>query len=50
MCKFAGCEDCCGCPDCQENKRGGWHPAGVTPWIGHGGLPAVYPDKKDVGL
>ena len=35
MCKFSGCDWCCGCPECHEKKRGGWSPAGVQ--VRHGG-------------
>lgn len=36
-CKFSGCDWCCGCPECQEQKRGGWTPADSGVQIRHGG-------------
>lgn len=34
-CKYSGCDWCCGCPECQKHKRGGWSPKGVQ--VCHGG-------------
>lgn len=35
-CKFGGCDWCCGCPECNQNKRGGWSPRGTQ--VNHDGI------------
>jgi hypothetical protein len=36
MCKYSGCDWCCGCPGCHENSRGGWSPEGKQ--VNHDGI------------
>lgn len=35
LCKYTGCDWCCGCPGCQASKRGGWSPKGTQ--VNHDG-------------
>jgi hypothetical protein len=36
MCKYGGCEWCCGCTDCHEKGKGGWSPGGMQ--VNHDGV------------
>jgi hypothetical protein len=38
LCKIAGCEWCCGCSDCHENRKGGWSQEGAQ--VNHDGIRA----------